>query len=100
MRITATQQVAALIVDRRAQLGLTQSDLAEAAGVTRAWISRLESGAHDLRLSTLLAVLDVLHMTLTVAPETVAGDTGPVPGPDVLDDIIERSVVSRPADDG
>lgn len=95
MRITTSGQVSAIITDRREQIGLTQTDLAKTIGVTRTSISRLESGFHQPSLGTLLAVLDALGMTLTVAPESNteathdATHTSAVPAPAVLDEIIQ-----------
>ncbi len=49
------------IVRRRKELGLTQTKLAAMAGVSQAYISRLEKGRLDPRLSTVRRILGVLE---------------------------------------
>lgn len=49
------------ILQRRRELGLTQSKLAEMAGVSQAYVSRLEKGRLDPRLSTVRRILKVLE---------------------------------------
>ena len=46
---------------RRNELGLTQSDLAKRAGVSRPLIARIESGDVDPRLSTVRKILDAFE---------------------------------------
>ncbi len=49
---------------RRKQLGVTQVELAELAGVSVRFLSSLERGKPTVRLDTLLAVLDTLGLEL------------------------------------
>ncbi len=49
------------IARRRKELGLTQARLAEMASVSQAYISRLEKGKLDPRLSTVRRILGVLE---------------------------------------
>lgn len=51
----------AYIVRRRKELGLTQGELATRAGVSQAYISRLERGKLDPRLSTMRKIRVVLE---------------------------------------
>lgn len=51
----------ASLVRRRKELGLTQEELAEKAGVSQAYISRLERGKLDPRLSTMRKIRAVLE---------------------------------------
>src|SRR5690606_31606331 len=46
----------------RAQLGLTQHELAQVAGVTPSAISQAESGARGLSLDTLVTIADRLEL--------------------------------------
>lgn len=46
-----------LIEEARRNLGLTQQQLAERAGTTKHYISRIENDASDIRLSTLLRIV-------------------------------------------
>ncbi len=48
----------------RSHAGLTQAGLAEAAGVTDETISRIERGAYEPAVSTLVALADALRMSL------------------------------------
>jgi len=53
---------------RRRELGLTQAALARFAGCGLAFLYELESGKATVRLDKLLAVLQVLGMTLRLEP--------------------------------
>lgn len=48
----------------RAQKGLTQSALAKRAGLTLAYIGRLETGHYDPQLSTLKSLAKALKVTV------------------------------------
>lgn len=57
----------------RKRQGLKQQELAERAGLSRMTVQRIESGAIDPRLSTLVEMARVLGLTLvTVASEGTA----------------------------
>lgn len=51
----------------REQRGLTQRELGRLAGVPQSHISKIESGAVDLRLSSLLAIAAVLDLELVLS---------------------------------
>lgn len=55
---------------RRKELGLTQPDLADLAGVSVRFLRDLESGKDTVRLDKLVAVLEILGLRLTVAPRS------------------------------
>ncbi|GAB96836.1 HTH-type transcriptional regulator/antitoxin HipB [Kineosphaera limosa] len=60
---------------RRHELGLSQSELSERAGVSRPWLSRLEAGQHPR--AEVQKVLDVivalgLGIEVAIAPERSA----------------------------
>ena len=48
-----------LIREARKNAKLTQHDLAERTGTKRSYISRIENDASDIRLSTLLRIVEV-----------------------------------------
>ncbi|MCR6712835.1 MAG: helix-turn-helix domain-containing protein [Demequina sp.] len=51
----------------RTRRGLTQEELASAAGVSRTWLNQLENGAKDnAELGALLAVLNALDASLLI----------------------------------
>ena len=54
--------------DARLAAGLTQAELAEAAGVSRELISRAESGRRGVRFETLVEVLSALDYELAFLP--------------------------------
>lgn len=49
------------VIKRRKELGLTQKDVAQRAGTHQSSVSRIESGEHDIRLSTLIQVAEALE---------------------------------------
>jgi transcriptional regulator with XRE-family HTH domain len=57
----------------RERRGLTQKDLGRLAGVPQSHISKIESGAVDLRLSSLLALAQVLDLELGLTDRAPAG---------------------------
>jgi len=61
-----TSDLATAIRDLRQSKHMTQTDLAQRAGVGRQWISNVESGKSTLRFTTILALLDALDVDLTL----------------------------------
>jgi DNA-binding XRE family transcriptional regulator len=67
--------VAAHLRERRFELGLTQQEVATAAGTSHTAISRLESGTHTPNLATLQKIAAVLDEELLVCfQRTVDGE--------------------------
>lgn len=63
------------IKDRRAELGLTQAQVADAAGVSKRCLWSLELGQNPgVQLDKLTAVLKVLGLDLTITPCDVSKD--------------------------
>ncbi len=54
------------IYQRRKQLGITQEELAQRAGVPQSNIARLESGEHNIRLSTLIQIAEALEAKVEI----------------------------------
>jgi len=52
----------------RLRKGLTQRELGQLAGVPQSHISKIEAGGVDLRLSSLVALAQVLDLSLNLAP--------------------------------
>lgn len=59
-------QFVKLIHNRRRKLGLSQSDLAGLSGLSIEGLSKIERGAAEPRLSTVLQLLKILGGTLRV----------------------------------
>lgn len=65
-----TFKLGVLIQEMRERKNLTQEELAEKCGTTKSYISRIENNASDIRLSTLMRIVqDGLggHLKLSVA---------------------------------
>ena len=62
-------QLGILLEEARLMLGMTQGELAEKCGTNKSYISRIENNASDIRLSTLLKIINTGlggHLKLTL----------------------------------
>ena len=50
-------QLGVLLEEARLKLGMTQAELAEKCGTNKSYISRIENNASDIRLSTLMKII-------------------------------------------
>ncbi|MFN8308721.1 MAG: helix-turn-helix transcriptional regulator [Chitinophagales bacterium] len=50
-------QLGVLLEEARVKLGMTQEELAEKCGTNKSYISRIENNATDIRLSTLMKII-------------------------------------------
>jgi len=64
----ATAHIAATLRAARAAKGMSQRALSERAGVPQGHISKIENGAVDLRVSSLVGLARVLDLELTLVP--------------------------------
>lgn len=64
----ATEHVAASLKAARTSKGLSQRALAQIAGVPQSYISKIESGRVDLRLSSLVDIARALDLELALVP--------------------------------
>lgn len=69
--MTTLLDITKAIVDIQRDRGLSTPNLAKKAGVSKAGMYRFLNG-EDVRLSTALAVLDVLHVDLLTVPRSVS----------------------------
>lgn len=60
-RLRPFEEIARVVIMRRAQLGLTQQELAERMGTTKSVISRIESGQHRSGTDTLRRLAEALN---------------------------------------
>ncbi|HMQ79784.1 MAG TPA: helix-turn-helix transcriptional regulator [Ignavibacteria bacterium] len=51
-------KIGVLIEDARKKLKMTQEELAQKAGTNKSYISRIENDASDIRLSTLMRIIN------------------------------------------
>ncbi|HEY8753751.1 MAG TPA: type II toxin-antitoxin system Y4mF family antitoxin [Arthrobacter sp.] len=63
-------RLAAEVRARRGQLGLTQQDLADMAGVSERFVRFVEQGKPSIQLDSLLAVLETLGLELGLTTRT------------------------------
>ncbi len=54
------------IIQRRKELNLTQKELAAKVGTRQSSISRIESGEHNVRLSTLIEIAEALDARVEI----------------------------------
>jgi transcriptional regulator with XRE-family HTH domain len=66
---------------RRKELGLTQEELGQRAGLAAKHVSRIENGTHEPKVSTLFALVSALGLELAV------GETGEVASAPSVKDI-------------
>jgi HTH-type transcriptional regulator/antitoxin HipB len=64
VQIRTPQVLGATVRGQRQKLKLTQASLAEAAGVSRAWLTEFERGKPTVELGRVLAVIAALGLTL------------------------------------
>ena len=63
-------KLGALLHDARLKKGLTQAQLAERCGTSKAYISKIENNVKEVRLSTLQKIIEVGlggHLNLTIS---------------------------------
>jgi transcriptional regulator with XRE-family HTH domain len=54
------------VVKRRKDLGITQEELAQKAGVPQSSVARLESGEHNINIKTLILIAEALDTKLEI----------------------------------
>lgn len=64
------QQVGRLIQGFRHERGLTQTQLAQLAGLRQEMISKIETGQGGVKLSTVCELLAALDLEMTIAPRS------------------------------
>jgi transcriptional regulator with XRE-family HTH domain len=67
-----TEYIARALKEARESKGLSQRALSAKAGVPQSHISKIERGAVDLRLSSLIALARVLDLELALVPRKTA----------------------------
>lgn len=87
----------AAIRDRRRQLNLDQSDLANQVGVSRKWIIDIEKGKPRAEIGLILRTLDALGLRLSVDQASLVREEK-IPGialPDI-DQVLNRTQDGKP----
>ncbi|AWB89760.1 helix-turn-helix transcriptional regulator [Salinibacterium hongtaonis] len=73
MKISKSADLARLVKTRRQAEGRTQQDVADAAGITRQSLARIERGHGGVSFDTLILILDYLGIGLDGAPVEETG---------------------------
>nr|MDT0665299.1 helix-turn-helix domain-containing protein [Micromonospora sp. DSM 115978] len=84
MRIDDSAGLGRYVRERRRDLGMTQASLAVDAGVSRRWLSDLESGKSTAEFGLVLRTLQALGLVLDAKPDLLD------PGDIDLDDLLRR----------
>jgi HTH-type transcriptional regulator/antitoxin HipB len=94
VRVTTAEELGRYLRERRVHLGLTQVHLAARAGVSRRWLSDLESGKERAELGLVIQTLHALSTVIDLQPEESTGDIN-------LDDFLDerRARGQQPAKD-
>jgi len=69
-RLAPYEGIARFVITRRAELGLTQEQLAERMGTSHSAISRIESGQHRTSVATLERLARALEVRFVIGFET------------------------------
>lgn len=74
-RLAPYEGIARFVITRRAELGLTQEQLAKRVGTSHSAISRIESGQHRTSVATLERLAQALQARLVMGFETGPRET-------------------------
>lgn len=97
IRIRTPRDVGLLLRQGRRRLGLSQTDLAQRAGVSREWIVAVERGKAGAELGLILRTLAALDLALTVAGDDDASTRQKdAITPIDIDAIVDRAKGRRP----
>ncbi len=69
-------EIAALFIEQRKKLGIEQKDMYMRIGMKQQQYQRIEAGS-DVKLSTLLRVLEGLNLELSIVPKGALSERGP-----------------------
>lgn len=69
-RLSQFEELARLVIKRRAALGISQMELADRVGTSHSAISRLESGRHKTSVESLQRVAEALGVRLVLGFES------------------------------
>ena len=89
MQIRTPHQLGSTVRGRRLMLRASQAEVAQAARVSRSWLSDFEAGKPTVEIARVLSVLAVLGFTLDLrAPGEGPAEPAPAYGPGELLDLL------------
>ena len=68
--VRSINSIRSRVLTRRHELGLTQTELAKKAGVSRKWISTFEKGSSRAELELVIRLIDTLGLDLVIVDRT------------------------------
>ncbi|HCE2446397.1 TPA: helix-turn-helix transcriptional regulator [Vibrio parahaemolyticus] len=71
------EEISTLLADQRRKLGIEQKDMYMRIGMKQQQYQRIEAGS-DVKLSTLLRVLEGLDLELSISPKQIKGHAVPI----------------------
>ena len=74
MRVTNAADVGALLRDARQRQGMTQAQLADSVGTSRAWVVAVESGSPNARIDLVLRALQWVDLAVEVSRDEAAAE--------------------------
>ena len=78
MKITSVQNLASVVRGRRIDLGMTQTEIAVRAGVSRPWLSKVEAGKQTAEFGLIVRLVDALGLSMQIGvSEPVESDVEP-----------------------
>ena len=92
----AIEHIARALRNVREAKGLSQRELGKKAGVPQGHISKIENGAVDLRLSSLVALARTLDLELALAPRKVVPALKSLVRSSAADALMADAKVSQP----
>lgn len=69
------QQLGAVIQRSRKAQGMSQTELADLAGLRQEMVSKIETGQSGSRIASIYALLAALNLEMTLAPRTRSSST-------------------------
>jgi y4mF family transcriptional regulator len=93
LRIASSRELGRYVRERRRELKQTQAGLAEAAGVSRRWLSDLEAGKPTAAVGLVLRTLQALELVVDLQLDE------PAPGQVDLDEHLRRLGASTSFDE-
>lgn len=70
MQVLTPTQIGEAIRQARRRQGLTQTQVADALGLSQQWISAVESGKPNARIGAVLDLAHALGLIMTIGPRT------------------------------